>query len=302
MLFIDGHCDTASELADRDKSLGKNDLCIDLERMPKGYTQVFAVFVTEPRDSKPMLRAEKIINNFKKEVDENNDKICLCTDNQQRLQALKDGKTAAFLSLEGGEAIEEIADADKLYDMGIRIASLSWNYQNQLAGGADSDGRLSELGKRTIEHFDKRGIILDVSHLNRKSFWDALEVSSKPVIATHSCSDAVCKHQRNLTDEQFKAICAKDGVVGINFYPKFLSDKEASIGDIVKHIDRFLDIGGENHIGLGSDFDGTDCLPDGICGVQDMYGLVEAFERHGYSQSLIEKLCYANFERILSML
>lgn len=303
MLFIDGHCDTASKLLDGGKALSGNDLHIDLSRIPGGYTQVFAAYIGKEYYDKPMARAEAIIENFKAEIAKNSDKISLCTNNKERLDALKKGKTAAFLSLEGGEPIESVEDVGKLYDMGIRIASLTWNYENQLAGGAESDGRLTMLGRRVIEEFNKKGIILDLSHLNRKSFWDVLRVSKWPVVATHSCSDSVCSHGRNLTDEQFAAICARGGVVGINFYPEFLTgSRTAHIKDITLHIDRFLSLGGENHIGLGSDFDGVGCLPQDLGGVEDMSLLLSEFQKHGYSDRLIEKICYANFERILRLL
>ncbi len=303
MLFIDGHCDTAAELLDQKKSLLENDLHIDLMRMQKGYTQVFAAYIAKEYYDNPMARAEAIIGNIKAEIEKNADRICLCTTNTERLDAIKNGKSAAFLSLEGGEPIGNIDDVGTLYDMGVRIASLTWNYENQLAGGAESKGRLTPLGRKVVEEFNKKGIILDISHLNRESFWDVLRVNNWPMLATHSCSDSVSGHGRNLTDEQFVALCAKGGVVGINFYPQFLvGGATAYINDIILHIDRFLSLGGENHIGLGSDFDGVDCLPQDLGGIEAMGSLVDAFEKHGYSTSLIEKICYGNFERIFRLM
>lgn len=303
MLFIDGHADTASELLDRGKSLSKNDLHIDLDRMPKGYTQVFAAYIDKEYYDAPMARAEAIIENFRAEIEKNSDRITLCTNNAERLDAIRSGKRAAFLSLEGGEPIKSTEDVERLYDMGVRIASLTWNYENQLAGGADSDAGLTVLGKAVIEEFEKKGIIPDLSHLNRRSFWDVMNIVKKPVIATHSCSDSVFGHRRNLTDEQFGAICEKGGVVGINFYPEFLTGGNTAYPrDIFAHIDRFLSLGGEDHIGLGSDFDGVGCLPKGISGIGSMNILFEEMQKYGYNDSLIEKICYANFERILSLM
>ncbi|MBQ7794341.1 MAG: dipeptidase [Clostridia bacterium] len=302
-MFIDAHCDTASVLLDSKKVLKKNDLHLDLTRMPKGYTQIFAAFIDPKYHGTPMERAEAIINKLKAEIEKKTNKIELCLDNDMRLEALASGNSAAFISLEGGEPIKCVEDVGRLYDMGVRIVSLTWNGKNQLAGGVDSDGRVTELGRKVIEEFCKKGIIVDVSHLNEQSFWDVMRVTSWPVIATHSCSKSVFNHKRNLTDEQFSAIVSRGGVVGINFYPKFLNGrKKAYIKNIIKHIDHFLKLGGENHIGLGSDFDGVDCLPQDLCGVEGMHTLKEAFKEHGYSDELIEKICCGNFERILRLL
>ena len=303
MLFIDGHADTASELLDGGKALFKNDLHIDLSRIPKGYTQVFAAYIAKEYYDEPMARAEAIVGYLKAEIEKNCDRIRLCTNNKERLSVLKDGKTAAFLSLEGGEPIKSLEGVDKLYNLGIRISSLTWNYENQLAGGADTNGRLTAFGEEVVREFEKKGIILDLSHLSRESFWDVMKIATKPMLATHSCSDAICSHRRSLTDEQFMAICEKDGVVGINFYPEFLTGgRVATVDDILLHIDRFLSLGGEDHIGLGSDFDGVDYLPTDLSGVESMNMLVRKFEEHGYGSRLIEKICYANFERILSLM
>ena len=303
MLFIDGHADTASELLDGGKALLKNDLHIDLSRIPKGYTQVFAAYIAKDYYDEPMARTEAIVGYIKAEIEKNCERIFFCTNNIERISAIKDGKTAAFLSLEGGEPIKSLEDVEKIYNLGIRISSLTWNYENQLAGGADSNGRLTAFGKDVVREFEKKGMILDLSHLSRESFWDVIDIATKPMLATHSCSDSVSKHRRNLTDEQFVAICEKGGVVGINFYPEFLTgSRVATVDDILSHIDRFLSLGGEDHIGLGSDFDGVGCLPEGISGVESMNMLVQKFEEHGYSDRLIEKICYANFERILSLM
>ncbi len=302
-MFIDAHCDTASVLLDSKKLLKKNDLHFDLTRVPEGYTQVFAAFIDPKFHGSAMERAEAIIAKLKSEIGKKTNKIELCLNNQMRLEALENGNTAAFISLEGCEPIEKIEDVEKLYNLGVRIAALTWNGKNQLAGGVDSDERLTDFGRKVIAEFCKFGILVDVSHLNEQSFWDVLRVTSWPVIATHSCSKAVFKHKRNLTDEQFSAIASRGGVVGINFYPKFLNGrKKAYIKNIIKHIDHFLALGGENHIGLGSDFDGVDCLPQDLTGVEGMAVLKESFKEHGYSDELIDKICYANFERILRLL
>lgn len=302
-MYIDMHCDTISELLNKKGVLKNNQGQLDLTRMPKYTTQVFAAYIAPEYHDKPMARAEAIIEKLKKETAKKTNKIEFCTNNDERLAAFAAGNSAAFASLEGGEPIKSTDDVHHLYDLGIRFASLTWNGENQLAGGVNSDAGLTRLGRFVVREMERCGMILDVSHLNDNSFWDVMRASNWPVIATHSCSRAVFNHPRNLTDEQFHAICARGGVVGINFYTKFLNGrKKAYIKNIIKHIDHFLKLGGENHIGLGSDFDGVDSLPRDLQGVQDMQALFDAFAERGYSEKLINKLMYGNFERIFRLL
>ncbi len=302
-MFIDGHCDTASVMLDMKKVLKKNTLHLDLSRMPKGYTQVFAAFSAPEYYQAPMQRVEAIIAKIKAEAAKKTNKIEICTDNEQRLKAIENGNCAAFISVEGAEAVKRVEDVGHLYELGVRFMSLTWNNENALAGGVDSSAGLTVLGRNVIGEMGKKGMILDVSHLNDRSFWEAMRVTLWPVIASHSCSRSVYKHKRNLTDEQFRAICARGGVVGINFYPKFLNGRNtAYIKNIIRHIDRFIKLGGENNIGLGSDFDGVETLPQDLKGVEDMPVLRNAFLEHGYSQKLTDKICFGNFERILRLL
>lgn len=304
-MFIDAHCDTASAMLDSKKVLKKNDLHFDLTRAPKDHTQVFAIYTAPEYYDDPAARIDAILNRITKEFDKKTNKTVLCTNSAERTIALENGETAAFLSLEGAEAITCREDVQKLYDAGVRFVSLTWNHDNQLAGGvlSQEDTGLSVLGRRMIYEMEKLGMIIDVSHLNDRSFWDVCRVTNYPIIASHSCSRTICKNPRNLTDEQFCAICAKGGVVGINFYSKFLVSRgKAEIKHIVRHIDHFLSLGGENHIGLGSDFDGADTLAEGINGVEDLPKIAEALYEHKLSEKVINKICYGNFERIMRLL
>lgn len=302
-MYIDAHCDTMSVLLDSKKVLKNNECHIDLKRMPKGTTQIFAAFIAPDYYDAPMKRAEAIIGKLKKETAKKTNKIEFCTNEEERQAALGAKNCAAFASLEGGEPIQSLEDVAHLHELGIRFVTLTWNAANQLAGGVESSEGITPFGRTVVRELEKHGMITDVSHLNDRSFWDVMRVSNWPVIASHSCSRSVRNHPRNLTDEQFRAICQRGGVVGINFYTKFLNGrKKADIRNILKHIDHFLKIGGENHIGLGSDFDGVATLPKEIEGVQDMPKLEEAFREHGYSEKLIKKIMYGNFERIFRLL
>lgn len=304
-MFIDAHCDTASVMLDNKKVLKKNDLHFDLTRAPQGYTQVFAAYIAPEYYDDPMARTMAILNLMKKEIDKKTNRAELCTNSAERTIALENGNMPVFLSLEGAEAIKTAEDVKRIYDAGVRFVALTWNNSNHLAGGVlDEEGTgLSVLGRRMIYEMEKLGMIIDVSHLNDRSFWDVARVTSYPIIASHSCSRTICRNKRNLTDEQFKAICVKGGVVGINLYSDFLVSRgKAQIKHIIKHIDHFLKLGGENHIGIGSDFDGMNKPVEGISGVEDMPKLIEAFRANGYSERLIDKICFGNFERVMRLL
>lgn len=304
-MFIDAHCDTATAMLDNKKVLKKNDLHFDLTRAPKEHTQIFAAYIAPEYYEDPMSRTMAILKTIKKEIEKKTNKAELCTNSAERAVAIENGNMPVFLSLENAIAIQNKEDVKKIYDEGVRFVSLTWNDSNHLAGGVldEEDTGLSVLGRRMIYEMEKLGMIIDVSHLNDHSFWDVARVTNYPIIASHSCSRTICKNPRNLTDEQFKAICVKGGVVGINFYSKFLVSRgKAEIKHIVKHIDHFLKLGGENHIGLGSDFDGMDSPAVGLEGVEALPKLIEAFRANGYSQKLIDKICYGNFERVMRLL
>ena len=293
MRIFDAHADTISEILDHNKKLEENDLHIDLKRMStyEEYTQVFAVFISPEYKNHGMDRACALIKKAQTEMLSCGISLC---------KSYSDWKTAnsrvkAFLSLEGGEPIENVSDVEKLFRLGIRIIAPTWNFQNKIACGAmeEKDTGLSTFGRQVIGEMERLGIICDVSHLSEKSFWDIAAISKKPLIASHSDSFSVKKHRRNLTDRQFVAIKDTGGCVGINFYPPFLGDK---IEDAILHIDRFLSLGGEDNIGLGSDFDGVDALPLGMAGCQDMEGFIKMLP---YSTKIREKIAYKNFLRVL---
>ena len=277
---FDAHCDTLCAVLDRGKSIAANDCHVDLKRMGayEKYTQVFACFIAPEYRHCALSRCIDLID------------------------AYKYSKANGILSIEGGECIEDVETLHMLYNEGVRIAALTWNDTNRLAAGADEKDRkngLTAFGKKIVREMDKLKMTVDVSHLNDKAFYDVLEISKRPIAATHSNSRAVCPHRRNLTDDMFLKICERGGVAGINFYPPFLSASgRANIDDIVKHIEHFMSLGGENHIGIGADFDGVDCLPEGICGCEDTYKVFDRLLQLNYSEETVEKISHKNFERI----
>jgi len=301
MDFFDAHCDTLYEMTFFKKELWQNDLKLDLKRIKNydSYTQVFAIWLEN--EEKAEEKFLKMVCKFDEEIEKNSQKIMKCTSFSEFKSAKSEKKCAAFLSLEGANCVKKAEDIGFVFKKGVRIIQLTWNGENLLAGGVNSDTGLSKLGKQCIFQMERLGIVADVSHLNEKSFWEVIKNYKRPIIASHSNSKSLCPHVRNLTDEQFLAICRSDGCVGINFFPDFLTTKNTcNAEDIIHHIRHFLKLGGENHIGLGSDFDGTKTLPAGILGAEDMGKIITLLERAKIRDNVIDKITHENFERIIS--
>lgn len=304
--IIDTHCDTITECFIKGCGLGKNTLHIDIERMQKflHYTQFFACFSDPVYAGSAMKRCLAVIDKLYTEIEKYPAYIALCKSYADLQSCRQNKKIAAFLSLEGGEPIESLAGLRTLYRLGVRCIALTWNNSNHLAAGAlepDIEKGLTDFGRKVLCEMERLGILVDVSHLNDASFWDLTAVYKKPILATHSNARAVCAHPRNLTDEQFLAIQKSGGCVGINLYPPFLQEQgTAGITDIIRHIEHFLALGGEDYVGIGADFDGVDCLPKGISGVESVEKIFNELARIGYSDTLLEKIAYKNFERVLA--
>lgn len=291
MIIFDAHADTATRLLDENKSLFQNDLHIDIKRLSENESiQVFATYISPEYKDNAMERVNSVVNNFLKEAGKNKFPVC------KTFEDIKNAKgPCGILSLEGGEPIGKLEDIEYLKSLGILMIAPTWNYKNKLASGVleKEDTGLTAFGKRAVEKMNELGILIDVSHLSEKSFWDVCKISKKPICASHSNSKTVKDNPRNLTDEQFIKIRDMQGCVGINFYPPFLGER---MDCIVDHINHFLSLGGENNIGMGSDFDGVDGLPEGIEGCQDMEKVIKMLP---YSVDIREKIAYKNFKRVL---
>lgn len=294
--IFDCHCDTSVHAHERGRALRSNDLQLDIERLsvysPAG--QVFAVCAVDEPD--PVGFAENEIRFLKEQIGKSPDKIRLCLDYQDILDAAQHDLIAAILSIEGAEQIDSV---EKAYANGVRAVHLTWNYDNALCGAAMASGRgLTESGKAFVQRCQELGIMLDMSHISEHGFWDVLEISKRPVIAGHSNSKALCDSPRNLSDKQFKALVRQGGGAGINLYPEFLGmnrDLEA----VFSHIEHFMSLGGERSVFLGCDLDGIDETPRGINGIEDIYKIYELLLRHNYNESLVRDIFRSNIMRVL---
>ncbi len=305
-ILFDAHCDTLQKIYDNDKSLRENDLHLDLVRLKnraRSSVQVFAAFVDKENDVlPPKERCVQLITKYWEECKRNTDLIKHCNSSDDIYSAVAQKRIAGLLSIEGGEALEgKIENLGFFYEMGVRIITLCWNYQNEIADGvlSDEDIGLTDFGKTVVSEMNRLGMLIDVSHMSEKSFWDVVEYSRMPISATHSNAKEIKKHPRNLSDEQIKAVIKKNGCIGINIYPEFVSDNDCKICDIIRHIEYIMALGGENNIGIGSDLDGIDKLPQSINGAEDLEKIFDSLLRLGYSEKLVSKLAGENFLRLI---
>ncbi len=314
MDYFDLHCDTIYELSKYalrskkgDGTLCQNSGQLDLERAGRfgHYAQFFALFC----GAKPIRTARQahsilthLIDTARNAFASNADILAQCRTADDLYMARQQHKSAAFLSIEGAELLQTEEDVRLALDAGVRIVTLTWNHRSRYGCGAATDNTagLTAEGVRLARTLSENGVILDVSHLSERGFWDLMEHTEGPILATHSNSRAICPHLRNLTDEQFSAICARGGRVGINFYVPFLTQAEhADCDDIVRHIDHFCSLGGEKNLCIGADWDGCNRLPDGMEDVTGMERLTEALTRHGYTEEQISDLMYDNANRFV---
>ena len=306
MDLFDGHCDTILRCYLEGGGLRRQAGHLDLERRRgKGrWAQFFATFGS-PEDMPGRSLWEVFLEEyalFRSEVDANADLVVFCRTGAEARAAFAAGKTAAFLSAEGAELLD--CDPDKLrlaHRMGVRAVNITWNHPNALSGtnAEEPDRGLSEQGRAFVKTMGELGMLVDVSHLSDPGFWDVMEVTDRPVVATHSNARAIFPHPRNLTDAQFTAIINTNGVAGLNMYAGFLGD-DPDFDTVVSHLEHFLALGGENNVSMGGDWDGITRMPRGMSGIQDMEKLYEHLLRRNYSESLLEKVFYSNLMRVVN--
>lgn len=294
--LFDCHCDTAAHAREHGEKLRRNRMQLDLDRLshysPAG--QVFAVCAAD--DAEPVKFADVSIAFFLEQIKENSDIVKLCLNFRDILSAEKEGKIAALLSIEGAE---QVSDIDAAYGQGVRIVHMTWNHDNALCGAAmDSGAGLTQEGKSFVLRAQQLGIMLDMSHISERGFWDTLSISTRPVIAGHSNARAVCNVTRNLTDAQFTALVKQGGGAGINLYPEFLG-LGRDIDAVFAHIEHFMSLGGERAVFLGCDLDGIEQMPKGISGVQDLGRIYEALLRHNYPERLARDIFRNNILRVM---
>lgn len=303
--FFDAHCDTLSCCTRFGWNLAESCGHVDI---PRGrefahYAQVFAIYHDPAKTPSDGMYAEFVRQTemFQMQMKLNEKAILHCKTAEELEQARRERKIAALLSVEGADLLD--CDPGRLEEaqaLGVKMINLTWNRANVLSGtNAEKRERgLSGQGRAFIRRAQEVGILVDVSHLSDPGFWDLMDVTRAPIVASHSNARALCDHPRNLTDEMFRAICQTGGFVGINFYSAFVG-LDNSIDAVMAHIEHFLELGGEKTVGFGGDWDGCDALPGKMRGIQNMERVYEAMLRRNYSEPLIHDIFYNNLKRTI---
>jgi len=238
--------------------------------------------------------------------------VRVCRDAENIREAMKAGALAAVLHIEGAEPIDgDFRMLEVLYQAGLRSLGLVWSRPNIFGHGVpfrfpsspDTGPGLTDTGKALVKACNELGIVIDLSHLNEKGFWDVAALSDAPLVATHSNVNALCQNSRNLTDRQLDAIRDSRGLVGLNFATCFLRadgkvQADTPLEDMVRHTDYLIAKLGVEHVGLGSDFDGA-VIPETIATVEGLPKLVDAYRAAGYDEATLQKLGTENWIRVL---
>lgn len=352
LIVVDGHNDVIYESLLKGRDLSKQ-LSVghtDIPRLKKGGVdvQVFAVWSDDKKFGKGQAfkHANAQIDALEKMLKANAETIALAKSSADVDRLLKAGKMVALIGVEGGNMIENsLENLESLYDRGARYLTLTWNYNLPWATAAavesktkgDEGKGLSVFGKSVIKKMNSLGMMVDLSHVGERTFYDVLATSTKPVLVSHSNAYSLMPHYRNLKDAQLLALRKNGGVVGVNFYSGFLDpafaqrakklykqhfgDKgnyslsatrqyeqlpkalqrkaDAPLALLLDHIDYLVKKVGIDHVAVGSDFDGIESSPQGLEDVSKFPNLTDALLKRGYSKQDVAKIMGLNFLRIL---
>lgn len=339
-MIIDMHCDTVSEIRHRRRDKGEecglreNGLHIDACRLREsGYLlQCFALYVSLRGcggiDTQGNLRPDRawaelleLYRVYREELERNADLLQSVSCAAELEQCRQAGKVGALLTVEeGGVCGGRLERLEELYDMGVRMLTLTWNFPNELGYPnidglqpgfsyrslfqADTEHGLTDTGRAFVTRMEELGMLVDVSHLSDKGFWDVAQTGAKPFVASHSNAREVCPCVRNLTDEMIHLLAERGGVMGLNFCADFLrtvpegTPNPGRLEDVAAHARHIFKVGGEDCLGLGSDFDGID-TNEALPGAQAMEKLWSALRQSGFTERQLDKIFYANVLRVL---
>ncbi|MEO7523312.1 MAG: dipeptidase [Ferruginibacter sp.] len=354
-IFIDTHNDLLTKTMMYDFILDKDltgKTYSDLARMKQGGLdmQFFSIW-SDGKATEQFKYANRQMDSLDAVVKRNPDKVVKVANNTELYKAVTQHKLAAMFGIEGGHFIEnDLSKLDSLYKRGARYMTLTWNNSTDWASSAFDETFTKDLkhkgltafGMQVIHRMNELGMMADVSHVGEQTFWDVINTTTKPVIASHSCVYTLCNHQRNLKDDQIKAIAKTGGVIQVNFFSGFLDStykkkeeafyanhkaecdsltkagKEDLIEDyiftsykseaeplrapfslLIQHIEYIIKLVGVDHVGIGSDYDGTNSVPVGLNDVTKYPLITKALIEKGYNKKEINKILGGNIIRVL---
>jgi membrane dipeptidase len=307
LIYVDMHCDSLSESFKTSRSLAgpSRQGHADLPRLRRAgiKIQFFALFperIYYP--GRTLVQVLRLLD-FAEETWLEDGMTKVIRSRRDLQDCLSEETLGAVLTVEGGEALEgEIRTLRALYRLGVRGLGLTWNNRNELGDGVaegQTGGGLTRFGRQVVQEMNRLGMIVDVSHLSEKGFWDVLEIGDAPVIASHSNCNAIWNHPRNLTDRQIEAVAEKKGVVGVNLVPQFVGPSGSGIDMLIRHIDHICELVGDEHAGFGCDLDGTGELISGVEDAADLPALLEGLRARGYGSEAAARICGGNSLRVL---
>ena len=319
VLTLDTHCDTPMFFP-QDVQFDHRDprILVDLHKMTEGRQDatIMVAYLPQPKIGEtfssqvafdvpgPLEYADLIFDKIEEIVEKNRQYISIARTPGDLYEDKRHGRKSIMLGIENGLALNgQLQNLQHFAQRGIVYMTLCHNGDNDLcdsARGCNTHGGLSRFGEQVVREMNRLGIMVDMSHAAEKSFYDALALSAQPIVSSHSSCRALCDHPRNLTDDQMRALASKGGVMQITVYAGFLrKDGEATIQDVMTHLDHAIKIMGIDHVGLGTDFDGD----GGVCGLANSSELIN-FTRQllarNYSERDIQKIWGGNFLRVMA--
>lgn len=317
IITLDSHCDTPmffSEGFTADMFAKRTDkVLVDLPKMREGFldASIMVAYLKQgERDAESLLaataKADRILTQIEEMVAANCTAvdIAYCPADIARLK--RAGKKAIMLGIENGYAIgKDLSQLEHFAKRGIVYMTLCHNGDNDICDSAKGNaehGGLSPFGEKVVQEMNRLGIMVDMSHAAESSFYDALEVSKKPIVCSHSSARALCNHPRNLTDEQMKALAQKGGVAQVTMYNGFLrTDGQATILDAVEHLNHMVNIMGIEHVGIGTDFDGDGGVP-GMANASEVINFTRRLLQERYTEEQIQMIWGGNFLRVMEQI
>ena len=307
ILTLDTHCDTPMffpqgvRFVQRDPSI-----LTDLHKMTEGRLDatIMVAYLPQPTEQ-PKAFADNIFDQIEAIAKKNSDYVRIARTPADLWQNKREGRKSIMLGIENGIALDgKIENLQHFADRGIVYMTLCHNGDNDICDSAsktqNTHGGVSAFGEQVIREMNRLGILVDMSHAGEKSFYDALDISKKPIVCSHSSSRDLCDHPRNLTDDQMRALAAKGGVAQTTIYHGFLrKDGEATIVDVIAHLEHAIQVMGIDHVGLGTDFDGDGGVP-GLADSSELIHFTRQLLRKRYSDEDIQKIWGGNFLRVMA--
>lgn len=294
------HVDTLTELGDRGVGFDDPGLEAGLPALQAGGANVVVEVIWPPRDSdhEPFTFAE--LGQFERAIAGVSDRMVLARDPAQADAAIRGGKVAALLALEGAHGIEQdgVDGLRRLHDHGLAMVGLAWSMSNRFAGSSgDRGGGLTADGKALVAAAQRLGVLVDVSHASRQATLDACAITEAPLVASHSGAASVLDVPRNLSDEEIRCIAASGGVVGVNFHADFVARSPVGIAQVADQVDALVRTAGIDHVAVGSDWDGDIHVPSGLESAAKLPDLWTELRRRGYDDGQIAAIRGGNFRR-----